>query len=94
MQNFGQKYAIFSQCFKKKQTINKKFRVYNVKLDEYMEKKDSKVGRKEKMVSWWDEEDYSAEFGVRQVLSERGIIGRRLKGDEQMNSQDLSGRGF
>lgn len=56
--------------------------------------KDNKVGRKEKMVSWWDEEDYSAEFDVKQVLSERGIIGRRLKGDEQMNSQDLSGRGF
>ena len=45
------------------------------------------------MVSWWDE-DYSAEFGFRQVLSERRIIGRRLKGDEKMNAQDLSGRGF
>ena len=58
-----------------------------------MEKKDNNVGRKEKMVSWWDE-DYSAEFGFRQVLSERRIIGRRLKGDEKMNAQDLSGRGF
>ena len=58
-----------------------------------MAKKDNKVGRREKMVSWWDE-DYSAEFGVRQVLSERGIIERSLKGDEKMNSQDLSGRGF
>lgn len=27
-------------------------------------KKDNKVGRKEKMVSWWDE-DYSAEFDFR-----------------------------